>query len=645
MATSSNILTLLKYNASKQKNGMLDYQDFCEYVHRYAQHHLEENSDLVVFCGTDFKEPVEVEINKLVDERQVVIGSIRNKEYIFVVPYYIERYASIYTQCETNFTVTFPNINELPKAVPTEITTRKNADDFFYSKLEKDEVSDKYLYSVTFSKNLPALLLPSSVSMSLLISVVLKKIQNFLHKEESHDYFLKKLTISNPGKELSIKNFFSQFMSNAQASLESLKTNGDNFYYWNQLFYFIKQDYTKLKDFTPEDITILQSVAIIELVINYYKSKAAERIQKEAAFKQLDTLMKNPPYYYSMDDVVKMKDKNGIPLLGQYKEDELKEHLKALSSESIGNQLPELLIFRVNDETGYYICKDRVMPLIIRLCNDVRLVVRESLIKIWYRHLLEYDTLREMKENAAFEICLERELKSADPILYALLTSSFAPVISFEDQTPGHVVLFRDGSLVPFSEILMISRAEILSDAKLKLPFWYTFPIVSFIMKLLFRKPKPKVKKQRPTAVEKIHEEIKQEEQELFRKRDADDSVDTKLSRRRELRKAAMEIEKQFVPESSTLDRELKSYVHEWNDRIGKQNYENLTEDVNSLIRDYFRKTLRTLKAESFTAERISSLAESLVDTPSMMKIKNHPALKRYAELYIIKIVKNLPSN
>ena len=127
------------------------------------------------------------------------------------------------------------------------------------------------------------------------------------------------------------------------------------------------------------------------------------------------------------------------------------------------------------------------------------------------------------------------------------------------------------------------------------------------------------VKKQRPTAVEKIHEEIKQEEQELFRKRDADDSVDTKLSRRRELRKAAMEIEKQFVPESSTLDRELKSYVHEWNDRIGKQNYENLTEDVNSLIRDYFRKTLRTLKAESFTAERISSLAESLVDTPSLI--------------------------
>ena len=85
--------------------------------------------------------------------------------------------------------------------------------------------------------------------------------------------------------------------------------------------------------------------------------------------------------------------------------------------------------------------------------------------------------------------------------------------------------------------------------------------------------------------------------------------------------------------------------MHDWNDRIGKENYENLGEDVNSLIRDYLRKVLRTLKAGDFNAERITHLAEALVDTPSMMKIKNHPALKKYVELYILKIVKNLPSN
>ena len=76
---------------------------------------------------------------------------------------------------------------------------------------------------------------------------------------------------------------------------------------------------------------------------------------------------------------------------------------------------------------------------------------------------------------------------------------------------------------------------------------------------------------------------------------------------------------------------------------IGKTAHDNLTEDVNSLIRDYMRKVLRTLHASGFTPERISSLADSLVSTPSLMKIKNTPALKRYTELFMIKLVKNIP--
>ena len=137
--------------------------------------------------------------------------------------------------------------------------------------------------------------------------------------------------------------------------------------------------------------------------------------------------------------------------------------------------------------------------------------------------------------------------------------------------------------------------------------------------------------------------EQKAAEAEKLRKRNEADSIDPKLSRKQELRKSAAEIEKKLVPESSTLDRELKGYLHEWNDRLGKQNYDNLTEDINSLIRDYLRKVLRSLKTESFSAERVSSLAQSLVDSPSMIKIKNHPALKRYTELYLVKLVKNIP--
>lgn len=645
MATTANILTLLKFYASKQKSPIIEYREFGDYLHRYAQHHLDENSELVSFCGASYTDALDAEISQLVSSRSVVVAPVSNKDYIFVISIFVEKFAETYKQIETNISIPFPSITDIPKSVPLDIVTRQPAADIIYRLLDKEELNDKTLYAIVFSKNIPSLLFPSLTCMAELVNCALRKIQDLLHKEETHDYFLKKLSISNPGKELSIKNFFAQFVSNPLAALDVLKNTGDTFYYWSQLCYFLKQDYTKVKDFTPEDITILQSVAVIEVATSYYKTKTSERIQKETAFKTLDNLMLNPPYYYSLADVLKMKDQNGVPLLGQYNEKELKEHLYALTQETVGNQMPELLVFKVNDDEGFYIKKEKVMPLIIRLANDARLVVRESLVKLWYKYLLDYETLPEMKEASAFERCLEREVRSADPILYAILNSTFLPVVAYEDKTPGRISLFRNGNILPYSELLMISRQEILSDAKIKLPFWYFIPVLSWILGLIFRKPKNSSQRQSSstTATEKLMAEQKAAEAEKLRKRNEADSIDPKLSRKQELRKSAAEIEKKLVPESSTLDRELKGYLHEWNDRLGKQNYDNLTEDINSLIRDYLRKVLRSLKTESFSAERVSSLAQSLVDSPSMIKIKNHPALKRYTELYLVKLVKNIP--
>ena len=52
---------------------------------------------------------------------------------------------------------------------------------------------------------------------------------------------------------------------------------------------------------------------------------------------------------------------------------------------------------------------------------------------------------------------------------------------------------------------------------------------------------------------------------------------------------AAASIEKILVPPDSSLDSELTSYLNEWNHLLDKEAKKNLTEDVNSLIRDYLR--------------------------------------------------------
>ena len=74
---------------------------------------------------------------------------------------------------------------------------------------------------------------------------------------------------------------------------------------------------------------------------------------------------------------------------------------------------------------------------------------------------------------------------------------------------------------------------------------------------------------------------------------------------------------------------------------ITKEAHSSLTEDVNSLIRDYTRKVMRTISASTFTVDRVRCLAEALVKTPNMQKIKETEALTIYTELYILRLLTN----
>ena len=641
MAAPVNVYTLLKFYLSKQRTYVVEFGEFAEYLKRYAQHHNQENPELYIYAGSDTA-ALQEELENLSGERLIVLATQGGKQYIYLIAHFIDLYKETYMELETKFNKPFPCVTDLPRNVPSDIVTKQSGSELLFKLFDEDDANDKTLYCVTFSKGLPGLLLPSNVSVLSLVSISLKKIQDLLRKGETHDYFLKKLTISNPGKELSIKNFFTKFVSRPEESWEALKTSGDTFYYWNQLGYFVRQDYNKVKDFTSEDINVLLSISILEIAASYYKQKAGARMVKDAAFKVLDEILTTPPYYFSMLDIGKLKDENGDLIVSKFTDEDLKKHMADLTSEVIGEDLPRMLIFKIEGGEHYFIYREKVMPLLVRLANDARGLIRESLSKVWYEKMLAYQTLPEMKESQAFEKCLERELKECSPVLYALLHAAFLPVLAVSDHTPGRIPLYRDGLLIPYSELLLVSRQEIYSEARVKLPFWYTMPIISWILTAI-KNPKKKRKADNTAATTVVIQEEKDKANKKVEELDANDSLDPKKSRKRELRKAAGIVEKKLVPESSTLDRELESYMREWNDRISKKAHDDLEEDINNLIRDYVRKTLRSLKISDFTEERVSSLASALVDSPSLMKVKNPPALKHYVELYMVKLIKNLP--
>jgi len=645
MATTTNILALLKFFASKQKSAVIDYGEFCTYLRKYSEHHIEEQSSLVAYLQ-DTAGTLQPELDKLIATKQIAMSETSNgKLVINVIPYFIEIFADKYKEIEITPALPFPTIIDLPKLTPKSIVSVENASDIVHRLLDKQELHDKTLYGLLLPNDEPIIILPSNIPIKLLVESSLEKVQNLLRREGYHDYFLKKLTATNPGKELTAKNFFNKFVDRPDHSINVLSETMDDFYLWHQLCYFIKQDYKKLKDYTQEDLSTIQAILITEIAANYYKNKAMDQSKRDNAFKMLDAFLNKPPYYFSYDSITKFVDTKGHPLLGQYTEEELKDWLQDETTGGDARSLPNLLVFKMEDEKRYFIYKTKVLPLVARLCTDARDVVKENITEHWYKVLKNFGTLQEMHDQNAFEARLEMELKENSPVLYSLLTVSFLPLLSYEqfgDNDDPKITLFANGELISYSDILLINRQEILTDSKIKLPFWYTIPVISWIAKLIFAPPKRNREKKPMTNTQKYYAQ-----EELNSKNDAEDnaaiSKTSNLSKKLQLRDAAREAEKALVNESSTIERELTSYEQVWNKKLGASR-DNLTEDVNVLIRDYMRKVLRTLTPSGFTLDRIQNLANSLVKTPAMMKIGETDALERYVQLYIIKLVKNLPT-
>ena len=633
--TTANIQTLLKHYAIKQNSPVINFNEFCDYMRRYAQRHLEEQEELLKYVANSH-DAVTKELELLIPDKKVVIlNPNTEKKSILVTAYFIENYTNRYKEIESNPAIPFPVVADLPKYLTQEIYEKKLTSEFIFELLEKQTLSDEYLWAFTFPRDLPPILFPSSVNVSSLLEISVAKIRLMLRKEEYHDYFLKKIRIANPGKELSAKNFFTQVVTKPAETIDTIKNSGESFYFWSQLCFYIRQDYEKVKDFTQEDISKLQAVQIIEYCASFYKNKVQQNLQRSTALKNLGIMLSKPPYFFTKDDITRFVDSKGIPLLGQYTEQDLSDYLHSETTTLENNNLPNLLVFKVETGQRFFILKSKVIPLIIRLCADARGRIRENITNEWYNLLRDFETIPCMKEQKAFNKKLEEKVHDLEPILYALLNSNFLSVIHYETRNSQEPVsekinLFSNGKLIPYSDILVLSRQEIYNDAKIKLPFWYAIPLISWLLSLFLKKPTPKKHKEEKKVKSPVEENAE------------DENKKKSSSSKSEIINAIKQVEQQLVPENSSLEQELSNYEFQWNKQITKQSREQLTEDVNSLIRDYIRSTARTLKSSKFNIQRIENLANTLVKTPSLQNIREKHHLTKYIQLYILKLVKNM---
>ena len=632
MATTSNLSAIIRYYAEKQKSPFIDLKEFCAYVKKYAEHHVEEQSELVKYLG-DPSGTVVAELQGLSEKKLVAIINANNKKTIVSITFLANKYANVYKDMMKNESIPYPQAVDLPKQFPNQVLEHKSASQYIPQIIEKENTKSPLLYILDFARDLPSMLIPACVPIKALLDTAQQKVRKILKKDEFHDYFLKKLRSTNPTKEISIKNFYTHFVDTENYQFAEFQ-DGEDYYIWNQALYYIRQDFEKIQDRTGEDTNILQAVQILELHSSYLKEKFQNETKRAEAIKELESALAKPPYFYSMPQILKFQDQNGRLLYGQYTEDDLKEFLQKMTTDGEANELPQLLVFKVESGTRYYVYKKKVSQVVVRLCNEAHDSVEKQLEDHWYEVLLDYEKLPEMYNASEFEACLHELIEKHSPILYALLNANFMNILSYEnnDDNIEGFRLFVDGKLLPYSDLLMLKNSKIYANARSRLPFYYTLPVISWIMSLFNGRSKDK---KRATSSAVTTKNPFEEEEE--KKSD----TGPKLTKTQALAKNAKEISKDLIPEGSTLDRELNYLTKQWNKMISKEAYNNLTEDVNSLIRDYTRRVVKTLSATSFTRERVENLAKTLVNTPNMQKIKEEKALTEYVILYMLRLVSN----
>ncbi len=639
MATPTELSVLLRLYTNKQNSPTVIIPDFCDYLQKYARHYLQEAPELSVYLE-DTQTTVIRELERLeADSRIQLVTDHKGRRTAFVPQFFVDRIIQRFRGIDEHADVPFPLASDLPAGFPSNFLKPIYITTDFTALLEGTDRQGGILHQLNFPDDTPPLLYPSHISPEKLLDYALSKIRLFLRKDESRDFIQKRMMVANPGKELTIKNQLIQFQTRPNESMRAMKHAGEAYLFWNYLCAFIRQDFAKKVEKTPEETALIQSVYIAEYMNGHYKSKAQADLQRETALKNLELAFQKPPYYYDMETITRFTDSRGIPLLGQYKNTDLESFINDKTAETGLNSLPPLLVFKTENGNRYFVLKEKVIPLIVKLCNDGRTVIKDAVTREWYQLLREYRQEEAMHSQMEFERKVTSMSKTLTPVLFGILGATFIPLLALEGdgsaERDSGFRIFDHGRLLSHAALLMLNRQQLLTDTKIMLPFWYTIPILSAII-ALFRRPRSK--KPRPvarkTAAKTVYEDSAPS--------GGQDSRAIKQQRKDELKKAALAIQKRLVPADSTLEKEISARLDLWNRTLDSQQKDNLTEDVNSLIRDYIRRIVKTIRAANFDMARVDNLATTLVDTPGLMKIKNRDALLDYVKLYIVSLLKNI---
>jgi hypothetical protein len=552
------------------------------------------------------------------------------------MPYYlVDKLKEAYRDLDESADAPFPNEDYFKVDLPPDQVQMLSLEMDLVSFFDKPSTDFLPLVKLVFPENsLSALILAPMIPHRLLEAAILK-VRHYIKQHNNKEYFMHKLLPMFQGKEGSLREILDMLHTRPLDCLNSIEGGGETTYiFWASLCSFIKNDVRKKTERLSGDVAILEGIFVVETCLNLYKTRVQRERERETALRTLDQLMDKPPYYFTQDQIIKFTDHKGMPLLGLYSEADLNEYIKKRVSESNEGAIPEWLVVQAKSGEQYYLKKDKYLLLVTRLIIDTQGIVKQDLMGRWTTLLNDFKSEPAMESDAEFERLLAGLSAVANPLLVTFLEDKKLPWVYSEQERTQKVIpppsrIFDRGKLIPYSLLFLMKRKEMLVDAKLSLPFWYSIPILRSIIAFFSRLGKKK--KKSPPAVRKTGESIDLK----------DDTVNR--DHFKEFANSVREMESQMVPIDKDIDSYLKELQNHWGQLLDPKAQHNLVEDVNALIRDNLRHSIRVWGKQRLSPASLQDLAQGIVNgNPTLRNINSRDALFLYMQIYMVKILKTV---
>jgi hypothetical protein len=585
--------------------------------------------------------------------------------WIFFPHYFIEALHKAYKRIEAKPRLPFPSEDDLKITIPEHLITEINIKTDFVSALGELKTEKPQVLRLAFPELVNPMLISSDLVEQKLMGLAVYKLREYLESKNNASYVMHRLHPALRGNERGLRDMITVVMTKPGRAVGTLLEPSDfSFRFWAHFANFVLQEYKETSEKTTEEHGYCQAAYLIGYYNVHYRGKQQRQNEKSSMVKKFETQFHKYPYAYTLKDLYAVRDEKGLPLIRKNTRDVFMEFLEARTKSEEYESLPELVHIKTVHGKDYYIHKDLLIPLFVKMLHEQTRDIKDYYIEEWERSLKENRRVLAMADEQEFMRDLDITLKNRAPFLYSLLNYSLLYLakeqgkISYDmARTMDQVLDEKRKQLHPLPQILALSRKELFDDAKLRVPFWKRLTVfrgLFYFFRNLFRGIKKTWNRSGKRAGQRAplqHSEAGTESAAAIAPAatpsspgptEAVGSTTLRPISSKQLvayRKAVHDLKLQFVDSEKTIPQSLRELMEKWNPLYDPQARTNLVEDVNAMVRDYLRNIRRTFRVSPPDAGRIRSLADKLAANKSFDRIKRKDYFTRYIEVYMIKLL------